>query len=226
MAEVAASTVYAYVIAATNPTTASERRTPVKTIKVTPEEMNARTVRFNKVDSYQQQHAAGAGIPLPILEKIAARRVYPFMVPKNYSGRSAAAPLKGLPGLAVTIAECPAGDGPGLHCHETTTENFFCLNGRFEIAWGDEGENKLILEPLDMVSVPPGVSRKFTNVSNETARLLVMIQIPTEKQEDRISYAPALGAEIEQQFGAEALAKLRDIGFKFDAGSDAPAGSY
>jgi uncharacterized RmlC-like cupin family protein len=197
----------------------------VKTIKVTPEEMNARTVRFNKIDSYQQQHAA-SGIPQPILEKIAARRVFPMMVPKNYSGRSAAAPLKGLPGLAVTVAECPAGDGPGLHCHETTTENFLCLNGRFEIAWGDEGENSIVLEPLDMVSVPPGVSRKFTNVSNETARLLVMIQIPTEKQEDRIAYAPALGREIEQQFGKDALDKLRDIGFKFDAGSDAPAGSF
>jgi uncharacterized RmlC-like cupin family protein len=134
--------------------------------------------------------------------------------------------LKGLPGLAVTIAECPAGDGPGLHCHETTVENFLCLNGRFEIAWGDEGENSIVLEPLDMVSVPPGVSRKFTNVSDETARRLVMIQIPTEKQEDRIAYAPALGREIEQQFGKDALEKLREIGFKFDAGSDAPAGSF
>jgi uncharacterized RmlC-like cupin family protein len=197
----------------------------VKTIKVTPEEMNARTVRFNQIGSYQQQNAA-RGIPQPILEKIAARRVYPMMVPANYSGRSASAPLKGLPGLAVTIAECPAGDGPGLHCHETTVENFLCLNGRFEIAWGDEGENSIVLEPLDMVSVPPGVSRKFTNVSDETARLLVMIQIPTEKQEDRIAYAPALGREIEQQFGKDALEKLREIGFKFDAGSDAPAGSF
>jgi uncharacterized RmlC-like cupin family protein len=197
----------------------------MKTITVTPEEMNARTVRFNKIDSYQAQNAA-RGIPQPILEKIAARRVYPIMAPANYSGRSAAAPLKGLPGLAITIAECPAGDGPGLHCHETTVENFLCLNGRFEIAWGDEGENSIVLEPLDMVSVPPGVSRKFTNVSNETARLLVMIQIPTEKQEDKIAYAPSLGREIEQQFGADALAKLREIGFKFDAGSDAPAGSF
>lgn len=197
----------------------------MKTIKVTPEEMNARTVRFNQIGSYQQQNAS-RGIPQPILEKIAARRVYPMMVPANYSGRSASAPLKGLPGLAITIAECPAGDGPGLHCHETTVENFLCLNGRFEIAWGDEGENSIVLEPLDMVSVPPGVSRKFTNVSNETARLLVMIQIPTEKQEDRISYAPALGREIEQQFGKDAVEKLREIGFKFDAGSDAPAGSY
>jgi uncharacterized RmlC-like cupin family protein len=197
----------------------------MKTIQVSPEQMAARTARFNKLESYQAQHAA-SGIPQPILEKIAARRVYPVMVPENYTGRSQSAPVKGAEGLAVSIAECPPGDGPGLHCHETTVENFFCLNGRFEIAWGDEGEHSLVLEPLDMVSVPPGIHRKFTNVSNETARLLVMIQMPSEKQEDRISYAPALGREIESQFGAEAIAKLRAIGFKFDAGSDAPAGSY
>lgn len=197
----------------------------MQTIQVSPEQMAARTARFNKLESYQAQHAA-SGIPQPILEKIAARRVYPVMVPENYTGRSQSAPVKGAEGLAVSIAECPPGDGPGLHCHETTVENFFCLNGRFEIAWGDEGEHSLVLEPLDMVSVPPGIHRKFTNVSNETARLLVMIQMPSEKQEDRISYAPALGREIESQFGAEAIAKLRAIGFKFDAGSDAPAGSY
>ena len=197
----------------------------MKTTKISTDEMNARTARFKKLGSYQQQQG-DRGIPQPILEKIAANRVYPVMVPKDYSGRSAAAPLKGLPGLAVTIAECPPGDGPGLHNHETTTENFFCLNGRFEIAWGDEGENSIILEPLDMVSVPPGVHRRFRNVSDETARLLVMIQIPTKEQEDRISYAPALGAEIEKEYGPDALQKLRDIGFKFDAGSDAPAGSY
>jgi uncharacterized RmlC-like cupin family protein len=197
----------------------------MKTTKVSPDEMNARTARFKKLDSYQTQQANN-GIPQPVLEKIAARRVYPVMVPKDYTGRSAAAPLKGLPGLAVTIAECPPGDGPGLHNHETTTENFFCLNGKFEIAWGDNGENSIMLEPLDMVSVPPGVHRRFRNVSDETARLLVMIQIPTKEQADRISYAPALGAEIEKEYGADALQKLRDIGFKFDAGSDAPAGSY
>jgi quercetin dioxygenase-like cupin family protein len=197
----------------------------MKTIEISTEEMNARTARFKKLDSYQTQQANN-GIPQPILEKIAARRVYPVMVPKEYTGRSASAPLKGLPGLAVTIAECPPGDGPGLHNHETTTENFFCLNGKFEISWGDDGENSIVLDPLDMVSVPPGIHRRFKNVSDETARLLVMIQIPTKEQADRISYAPALGAEIEKEYGAAALQKLRDIGFKFDAGSDAPAGSY
>ena len=47
-----------------------------------------------------------------------------MMVPANYACRSAQAPLKGADGLALTIAECPPGDGPGLHCDELTIENF------------------------------------------------------------------------------------------------------
>ena len=190
----------------------------MKTIIVTPEEMNRRTVRFKKLESYQQQHERAAGVPTAVLEKIAAHRVYPMMVPATYAGRSAQAPLKGVDGLVVTIAECPPGDGPALHCHERTIENFFCLNGRFKISWGDRGEHSLVLEPLDLCSVPPGVNRCFTNISDETARLLVMIQIPTAKQTDRIAYAAHTGHEIAAQYGEDALEALEKIGIRFDAG--------
>lgn len=190
----------------------------MKTVTVTPEEMERRTVRFKRLESYHEQQERASGIPMPVLEKIAAHRVYPVMAPAGYVGRSAFAPLKGAPGLSVNIAECPPGDGPGLHAHETTVENFLCLNGRFKILWGDQGEHSLVLEPLDLCSVPPGVSRSFVNISAETARLLVMIQIPTAEQTDRVAYAPEVGQDIERQFGRETIAALDAIGFKFDAG--------
>jgi uncharacterized RmlC-like cupin family protein len=190
----------------------------MKTVTVTPEEMERRTVRFKRLESYHEQQERASGIPMPVLEKIAAHRVYPVMAPAGYVGRSAFAPLKGAPGLSVNIAECPPGDGPGLHAHETTVENFLCLNGRFKILWGDQGEGSLVLEPLDLCSVPPGVSRSFVNISAETARLLVMIQIPTAEQTDRVAYAPEVGQDIERQFGRETIAALDAIGFKFDAG--------
>jgi len=190
----------------------------MKTVTVTPEEMERRTVRFKTLESYHEQQERASHIPIPVLEKIAAHRVYPVMAPASYVGRSAFAPLKGAPGLSVNIAECPPGDGPGLHAHETTVENFLCLNGRFKIIWGDQGEHGLVLEPLDLCSVPPGVSRSFVNISNETARLLVMIQIPTAEQSDRIAYAPEVGKEIEREFGRETIDALAGIGFKFDAG--------
>src|SRR5262245_61430244 len=148
----------------------------MKSIKVGAEEMRRRMARFKDLKSYQYQNETASGIPMEVLEKIAAHRVYPLMVPASYTGRSAQAPIKGAPGLVLSIAECPPNDGPAMHIHEQTIENFFCLSGRFEIAWGDPGaEESVILEPRDFISVPPGVPRTRTNThATEPARYVVL----------------------------------------------------
>jgi uncharacterized RmlC-like cupin family protein len=188
----------------------------VTTKTLTPQQMETRTARFNKLQTYQRQNLDAHNIPPGAVEKVTARRVYPVMAPSDYQGRSAGAPVKGPRGLIVSIAECEPGNGPGLHRHLNTCENFFCLSGRFEIAWGDEGENKLVLEPLDLISVPRGENRRFLNISNEVGRLLVMIVPETGEQTDPISYAPSLAREIESEYGKEALEGLQTIGFKFE----------
>src|ERR1700733_1783982 len=166
--------------------------------------MEKPVARFNKLQTYQTQNFAAHGIPPGAVEKITARRVYPVMAPADYQGRSAGEP----------------GNGPGLHRHLNTVENFMCLAGRFEIAWGDQGEHTLTLDPLDMISVPRGENRSFRNVSNETGRLLVMIVPETDEQADPISYAPSLAKEIENEYGKGALEGLQKVGFKFE---DEPA---
>ena len=167
----------------------------MRTKSLTPGAMEARVARFNKLQTYQRQSFEAHGIPAGAVEKITARRVYPVMAPADYQGRSAGAPVKGPRGLIISIAECEPGNGPGLHRHLNTVENFLCLSGRFEIAWGDRGEHKLVLEPLDMISVPRGENRSFRNVSGETARLLVMIVPETDEQSDPISYAGSLAKD-------------------------------
>ncbi len=186
------------------------------TKSLTPQMMEARVARFDKLQTYQTQNFDAHGIPPGAVEKITARRVYPVMAPADYQGRSAGAPVKGPRGLIVSIAECEPGNGPGLHRHLNTVENFMCLSGRFEIAWGDNGEHALVLEPLDMISVPRGENRSFRNVSDETGRLLVMIVPETAEQADPIAYAPSLAKEIERQYGKAALQGLAKIGFKFE----------
>src|SRR5262245_12695974 len=183
---------------------------------LTPEQMEARVARFNKLQTYQRQNFQTHNIPPGAVEKVTARRVYPVMAPVDYEGRSAAAPVKGPRGLIVSIAECEPGNGPGLHRPLNTVENFFCLSGRFEIAWGDEGEHTLVLEPLDMISVPRGENRSFRNISNELGRLLVMIVPETDQQVDPISYSPKLAKEIENEYGKAALDGLQRIGFVFE----------
>ena len=183
---------------------------------LTPDQMQARVARFSKLQTYQRQNFDAHHIPPGAVEKVTARRVYPVMAPADYQGRSAGAPVKGPRGLIVSIAECEPGNGPGLHRHLDTVENFLCLSGRFEIAWGDHGEHKTVLEPLDMISVPRGENRSFRNIAKETGRLLVMIVPETATQADPISYAPSLAREITDEYGRGALEGLQKIGFKFE----------
>ena len=186
------------------------------TKSLTPEQMETRVARFSKLESYQKQNFDKHNIPPGAVEKVTARRVYPVMAPADYQGRSAGAPVKGPRGLIVSIAECEPGNGPGLHRHLNTVENFLCLSSRFEITWGDNGENRTVLEKNDMISVPRGENRAFRNVGNETGRLLVMIVPESEQQIDPILYAPSLGKEIESEYGKKALEGLQTIGFKFE----------
>jgi mannose-6-phosphate isomerase-like protein (cupin superfamily) len=188
----------------------------VKSQSLTPAQMRARVARFKELATYQQQNFEAHRIPPGAVEKVAARRVYPVMAPADYQGRSAGAPIKGPRGLIISIAECEPGNGPGLHRHLNTVESFFCLSGRFEIAWGDRGEHTLVLEPLDMVSVPRGENRSFRNISNEPGRLLVMIVPETDEQADPVAFAPSLAAEIVNEYGKSALEGLQKIGFKFE----------
>ena len=183
---------------------------------MTPEQMETRVARFNKLQTYQRQNFDAHNIPPGAVEKVTARKVYPVMAPADYQGRSAGAPVKGPRGLIVSVAECEPGNGPGLHRHLNTVENFFCLSSRFEITWGDNGENRLVLEKNDMISVPRGENRAFRNVGNELGRLLVMIVPETAEQVDPISYAPSLAREIENEYGKQAVEGLQKIGFKFE----------
>jgi uncharacterized RmlC-like cupin family protein len=137
------------------------------------------------------------------------------MSPEGWEGRSAVAPVKGMDGLTVTIAECPPGNHPGLHSHSHTVENFFCLNGKFRVSWGENAENSVELEPMDFVSVPAGVYRDFHNISDETARLLVMIQNVKGDTKDEVVFHPEVGQEIIDKFGEDVLNKMDKVGFRF-----------
>ena len=73
---------------------------------LTPEQMESRVARFNKLESYQKQNFDKHNIPPGAVEKVTARKVFPVMAPADYQGRSAGAPVKGPRGLIVSIAEC------------------------------------------------------------------------------------------------------------------------
>jgi quercetin dioxygenase-like cupin family protein len=76
-------------------------------------------------------------------------------------------------GFHMSIVRCEPGKAAPLHNH-LTQEVFVALNGQWEVCWGPTGERSVVLEQWDTISIPPGVSRGFKNVSGETAFLLGM----------------------------------------------------
>ena len=194
----------------------------MKTITVTLEEMESRVARFSQITPQSNSYSEEDGIPKEAYEMLTAKTLYLLMSPECQGGPMAHQPaVVTKDKMSVIIAECPPGDRPLLHAHHRTNETFFCLDGRFRIRWGDEGENQTFLEQYDMIAVPPGVVRDFTNVSDKTARLLVWITGETEDDFNDIEMPPIEAQRLEEKFGNEVLKKFKNIGVSFNAGLDA-----
>ena len=197
----------------------------MKTITPTPAEMLKRVARFSQLKPVKQQYNAADGIPAEAYSTISADSTYILMGPAGLQRATGEAPpvIGGDGGevFTVNVATCPPGNGSPLHAHHYTHETFFCLNGRFKVTWGDDGEHELFLDPFDMVAVPPRVTRNFVNVSDRDASLLVLIQGDRERFQD-VDLTPALAQKIERKFGAEVKRKLELKGLAFTAGLDVP----
>ena len=171
----------------------------MKTIDIGPDGMRDNIVRFKELQPKKGNYAS-LGIPTEAYEMLTAKTLYTLLAPADAAGSHQFTAAKGPPGLSLTIAECPPGDGPMLHAHMETHEIFFCLTGRFEVSWGDSGQHHTILEPHDMINVPLGVTRAFRNVSDETALLFVVI-LGTNQND--VGYAKSVGDEVAARFGSD-----------------------
>lgn len=186
----------------------------MKTVQATPEQMAARTARFTQLEPWQVQH--NPKLPEEARDLVYARRLLAITSPREAEGPLAnSAPIRDVE-FTLTIAECPPGQGPGLHAHHATTETFLCLDGRFRIYWGDEGEHETTLERWDTVSVPPGVVRGFQNVGEETAHLLILVTGGVSDMND-IAMTPAYREQL-AAIGPEVVGELERTGLRFDAG--------
>lgn len=187
----------------------------MKTRQVTPAEMERHIARFAKLQPQKAEYEK-RGIPTAAFEMLAAKTIYLLMAPEGEQGSTASPAVTGQPGLTVNIVRCPPGNGPLLHAHMHTQENFMALSGRWEVRWGDAGEHATILEPFDLIAVPKGTGRQFRNVGKDDALLLVLIQ--GEEALNDIYYAPEVGEELVRRFGSDTKAAFEKIGFSFEMG--------
>ncbi len=197
---------------------------PVKTKTPSQAEMKTRIARFKDLVSTKNRHSDKLGIPPEVMEMITAKSTFNVMSPDNLGGQLSPKPavVGGDAGVfRLGIATCPAGNGPGLHVHWNTHETFMALTGRWEIRWGDKGEESIILEPFDLIAVPPGVTRQFINLSDKDAHLMVIIQGKLGEFDD-VGRVPETADAIAQKFGPKMLQKLLDNGWQFTLDANAP----
>lgn len=201
---------------------------PAKTLRPTQEEMKKRIARFRDLVSTKARHAEGKGIPAEVLEMITAKTTYNVMSPTDLGGQLSPNPpvVGGDSGVfRLGIVTCPPGNGPGLHVHWRTHETFMALTGKWEIIWGDKGEEKTVIEPFDLIAVPPQVTRTFVNISDQDAHLLVIIQ--GQKGEfDDVGRVPETAQKIVDRFGPEMLDKLHHAGWQFTLDANAPPEAF
>ena len=184
-------------------------------VRVSPEQMAKRLARFAELKPYKDALNDAHGIPPEAMRMMSPDKVYPIMSPEGWTGRSQIAPVKGGPGLTITLVECPPGDHAGLHKHTGSVENFFCIEGSFEIVWGAQAEHRIALEALDFISIPAGVYRDFRNVGATMGRLLVAIQLPPGDTLDTVVHSAAVGDEVVRRFGQKTRDAMAAIGVRF-----------
>lgn len=64
-------------------------------------------------------------------------------------------------GYGVAFVKCEPGQGVLMHNHDTY-ESFMVVDGKWKMEWeGDNGDDGVVLGPLDFMSFPIGVHRRF-----------------------------------------------------------------
>lgn len=76
--------------------------------------------------------------------------------------------------FTLSYTRVPPGNGNSLHDHQTV-EVFIPLTSRWRIVWGERGESAVELEAYDVISIPPGVHRHYTNIGNVEGLLLTVL---------------------------------------------------
>lgn len=134
---------------------------------MTREEMEARTARFARLEMAPKVFLDMA---LPEFD----RDLYNVIGP---AGANDMATKSAIPsdGFNVAYVRADPGKGTGPHSHPVT-EAFIPITGRWAVYWGEgDDEQRLELDPMDCCSVPPGVIRGFTNISDDKALLIAIV---------------------------------------------------
>lgn len=178
---------------------------PLKTIRMTREDMEKRVARFKDLKGFD------GGLPdsdHPDCERTLFN-VIGFQPPHGDSeavvspvGAQAAeaSAIKISEGFNLGYCEAAVGKGPMMHNHDTN-ETFIPMTGRWRCSWEVDGKvEHFDLGPHDVISFPPGVQRRFQNVTYD------------EPEKKHLLMFVIGGNEPQAEFSPESMQELRDRG--------------
>jgi len=137
----------------------------------------SRAEMMNRVARFKDLKGFDGGLPdskMPGCERT-LYNVIGFQPPKSEGGAVTSpvgeeaarlAAIKISEGFNLGYCRAKPGRGPMMHNHDTN-ETFIPMTGRWRASWENEnGEVEHVdLDPLDVVSFPPGMIRRFENIT-------------------------------------------------------------
>jgi mannose-6-phosphate isomerase-like protein (cupin superfamily) len=160
-------------------------------------QMMKRIARFRKLKG------SDGGLPDSRLPE-SRRKLYAvigFQPPRKRSSRATTSPVgddaSAMPAIAIAegfnLGYCKArpGKGPLMHNHDTN-ETFIPMTGRWRCEW-NEGRKKqhVDLGPYDVISFPPGVARRFMNVTYDEPGQEHLLMFVIGGNQPRAEFTPA-----------------------------------
>jgi mannose-6-phosphate isomerase-like protein (cupin superfamily) len=112
---------------------------------------------------------------------------------------------------AIAIAEgfnlgyCKAkpGKGPLMHNHDTN-ETFIPMTGRWRCEWNEGDAMEYVdLAPYDVISFPPGVARRFMNVTYDEPAKEHLLMFVIGGDQPQAEFTPAAMWRCEEYAGAQ-----------------------
>jgi mannose-6-phosphate isomerase-like protein (cupin superfamily) len=179
---------------------------PLPTATFTREQMDKRVARFNQLRGYDgglpdSQYPGAHRTIYNIISAPLLRSDVASEVPPSGFDAAADAAIVIAEGFNLGIVEAKPGNGPMMHNHDTN-ETFMPLAGRWRVSWEtEEGIEHVDLDKFDVIAVPPGVQRRFENIT---------VDDPDGKH---LLLAVIAGNNPQAEFSPEAQAELYAKGF-------------
>lgn len=185
------------------------------TRRVTREEMQKRVARFKELRGFNgglpDSHYPGAERTLyNVISAPLVRAQDAALVPPSGVDAAANASIEIAEGFNLGFVEATPGNGPMMHNHDTN-ETFMALTGRWRVSWEVDGSvEHFDLERHDVISIPPGVQRRFENITHE------------EPGKTHLLCVVIAGDHPQAEFSPEAQAELRAKGYIDEHGIAVP----